>query len=258
MLAVFSIEPSVNDRIGTLLRKEELVFSRTWPQFVRSVPVAECAVVVLLDLANPAYQNLKRLRRSGSSLTPIVLVTSGLLQNARRLKDVVVEEVVWESEMEAKLRDAVSCARAAGLLSQLRIHIASATHLPPKVREALTYALTRDPPIRGVSELAVVVGQTRGSLWYQWNKAPRTLRPETSLQTVLDWILLLKAVATRSSGKSWKAAASDMSVHSDTLGSIAKKLTGKTLTDLGAMDFRVLFQRFEQVILATISNIPAH
>jgi len=104
-------------------------------------------------------------------LNPIVLVTSSDRENARCLKDLTVEEVVWTDELEAQLLVAVKRAEGTGLLEATAGTVEQCDHLPPKLREALALVCRSWPPMRSVAQLAracIATVPHFGSTGQQW------------------------------------------------------------------------------------------
>ncbi|MEW5928314.1 MAG: hypothetical protein AB1941_12670 [Gemmatimonadota bacterium] len=222
---------------GFLPREQPAALAERWSD-VESQPAGPwCLVVAVGSLrTSPLVRRIATLR-ARQPHRPVVLVTHWDPENTRHLKDVSVEEVVWCREAERDLAAAVrrACGRGSGVLLQAAAELEAAAHLPPALRAALVHACRSEVPVRSVNQLAAAVGSDRRTLWYHWT---RTVGPlaELRLQDFLHWVLLLRALATRTSGHTWAAAAGEVGVHAHTLWRFARHLTGRTLPSLGGAD----------------------
>lgn len=175
----------------------------------------------------------------------MVLVTRFAPENARQLKDLALEEVVWLREAERELGPAVQriCTQGHDYPRCLAVPFQEAEHLPPAVRAALAYACRAQPPVRSVNQLAAAVGCDRRTLWLHWKQAVSP-KSELRLQDVLHWVLLLRAVGRKTPDRPWAAVAGDIGVSPDTLGRWAKCLAGATLEELAGSGRETLLLRF--------------
>jgi hypothetical protein len=233
MLALFSMDPRQVPRLRSALPSQRRVVAvGDWDQLQSVIPEATCSVIHVDQLASSAGLPKLCALKSRHPAHPVVLVTRWDLENARQLKDLTVEEVIWLPEVEQGLRGAVerACTRAPNYVYCLALPFEEAEHLPPVLREALAHACRSERPVHSVNELAAAVGRNRRSLWHQWNRvvdgAP--LR----LQDFLHWILLLRAVGRKTPERSWAAVAEELRMSPQTLWRYARDLTGRTLPEL--------------------------
>lgn len=222
---------------GFLPREQPAALAERWSD-VESQPAGPwCLVVAVGSLrTSPLVRRIATLR-ARQPHRPVVLITHWDPENTRHLKDVSVEEVVWCREAERDLAAAVrrACGRGSGVLLQAAAELEAAAHLPAALRAALVHACRSEVPVRSVNQLAAAAGSDRRTLWYHWT---RTVGPlaELRLQDFLHWVLLLRALATKTSGCTWASAAGEVGVHPHTLSRFARRLTGRTLPSLGADD----------------------
>jgi AraC-like DNA-binding protein len=204
-----------------------------WSAFEQTVATSSCAVIVVewlfRDPVFPAVSKFK-LRRPAH---PTVLVTRWEPENARLLKDLVVEEVVWFRELDLQLGPAVQrvCTAHFSHTRSLGVVFEEAGQLPPKLREALALACRADPPIRSVNQLALITGCDRRRLWEQWSaslEASFSMR----LQDFLHWLVLIRALGRKAPGRSWERVAAEVGVSHRTLRRMAQQLTARTLQQL--------------------------
>lgn len=155
------------------------------------------------------------------------------VENARHLKDVSVDEVIWLLEVEQGLRLAVerACAREPNHVYCLALLFEQAENLPPVLREAFGHACRSERPIHSVNALAASVNLDRRRLWHQWNRAVET-SAGLRLQDFLHWLLLLRALGRKTPERSWASVAEWLELSPQTLGRYARDLTGRTLPDL--------------------------
>lgn len=218
-----------------------------------------CSVVVLEWLPNSReLERLGNLKRRYPH-HPVVLVTRLTPENARLLKDVSVEEVVWLREAEQQLAPAIRsiCKRDFNYLRCLVLPIQQAEHLPAPLRGALSYACENARPVRSVKQLASAVGYDRRTLWQQW---AQTLGPALGLrlEDFLHWLLLLRATSLKTPGRSWAEVAEAVGVHPSTLWRQARQLTGLSLDDLARSPREQLAQRLrDRVFHALLGSQPS-
>jgi hypothetical protein len=236
MLLVYSDPPQNLPRLRAALpEKEPVVVAEEWSEVESTAPMSRCSVVMIDWLrSSDAFARLSAFKHRHPH-HPVVLVTRWEPDNARRLKDVQVEEVVWHREIEQELAPSVhrACTHDPNYLRCLAVPFEEARHLPAALRAALVYACRSDVPIRSVKQLAASVGSNRRTLWYQWNKVTSGAS-DLRLQDFLHWTLLLRAVGRKTPDHTWAAVAEYVGVHAHTLGRFARQLTGRTLLDLAS------------------------
>jgi hypothetical protein len=259
MLALFSADPKQVPRLRSAIPPQQQVVAATdWDHLARIVPAARCSVIHVDRLDHPAcgLPDLCELKARHPRL-PVVLVTRWDLENARRLKDVSVEEVIWFVEIEQGLRGAVerACAREPSYVYCLALPFERAEHLPPVLREALAHACSSERPIHSVNELAASAKRNRRSLWHQWN---RSVGASTSLrlQDFLHWLLLLRALAMKTPERSWAAVAETLGLSPQTLWRYSRDLAGRTLPALAASEDEVVWLFRDRVLAFLIDGEP--
>jgi transposase-like protein len=233
LLVLYADDRSTLTRVSAALPPEPpAVLTDDWAQVERTLPDASCSVVLIEWLHSSADMPRLRAFKSRHPTHPVILVTRWDPENARRLKDVSVEEVVWLREVERELPGVVhrSCRRDFHFLRCLAVPFEEAEHLPPTLRGALAYACRSEVPVASVKQLAAAMGCDRRTLWHQWSRGvdgQSTLR----LQDFLHWLLLVRAVGMKVPGQSWAQVAEELGVHPHTLGRLARQLTGRTLRE---------------------------
>lgn len=224
-----------------------------WQAFERIAAGAECAVVWLEWLgAGDGFSRLVELR-ARLPLQPMVLVTHKDADNARHLKDVLLEEVVWHDEPAHELWSAVARARARGTLSLVALAFQRAPRLAPPLRRGLVFACRSSRPIHSVSRLSDMAGCDRRTLWRHWRDAVGDEAPLT-LQDVVDWLLLLRAAQRKTIDVCWRAVAEEMGVHEHTIGRLAQRLGHHTLRGLSGMRLEGLLDRFDAEVMALLAD----
>lgn len=258
MLALYSADPKQVPRLRSALRSpRDMVAVTDWDQFQRVLPGARCSVVHVDHLDTACELPRLSAMRARHPRHPVVLVTRWDLENARHLKDVSVEEVIWMPEVDRGLRPAVdrACSRTPNPVHCLALVFESAEHLPRGLREALAHACRSEQPVRSVNELATAAGRNRRTLWHQWN---RTLggTPGLRLQDFLHWLLLLRALAAKTPERSWASVAEALKLSPQTLWRYARDLTGRTLPALEEAEGEVLSHFQDSVLRALLGEQP--
>jgi hypothetical protein len=253
MLAVYVPEPRFRERIRRAVPSSSGHMQEQWEPFERAAEAAECSVAVIPWLSSGEMERLRGFK-TRNPLHPVVLVTRGDMQNARQLKSVQVEEVIWVEEMDRELPDAVS--RTCTLSHQRTFCVAmrDADYLPGCLGPALAHACTAEPPLRTVQKLAAVAGCDRRTLWQHWKGVARG--SELRLQDVLHWFLLLRAATLKTPGRSWAAVADELGMHPQTLGRISRQLAGLTLREVAGPRQGELVEVFERDVLGLLLRTP--
>lgn len=199
-----------------------------WSSFRRSLHRAECAVIVA-----PTLQIGERLGRLAAlrimhPLLPIILVTRRAPEAAKSTSRLRLEEIVWIGQVEDRLGPAVERARERLLRRRFADHVDPSERISPLLRKALVLACRAETPVVSVTALARRVDCDRRTLWLHWKRA----RPkEAHLKDFLSWLLLLRAVGLKTPGRSWRAVAEEIGVHTQTLRRLCRRVTGVTLSD---------------------------
>lgn len=216
------------------------ILCRSWQEFLRRSERAQCSVIECESLTDPnSFRNLFTFC-SYPTLRPVVLTTQLSPANAKALKDLCVDEVVGLNEVERELLTAVKRAVNRSLLALVSRDILRSERLPTHLGRALSAACSSPFAIRSQKELALLAQCDRSTLIRQWNLV---LANGPSLKDGIDWLLLLKAFSFHRGGKTWTWVASKLDIDSRTLSSIAKRLTGRSLSRLSEEQLLTNFRR---------------
>jgi hypothetical protein len=230
-----------------------LVLCGDWSTFDRHARVAACVVVWLEWLGRA--DDLARLRvlRARLPEQPVVLITLKDADNARHLKDLRVEEVLWQDELPHAFWPAVARAESRGVLGRVASAFQGAAMAAP-LRRGLDFACRSATPVPRVSLLAGAAGCDRRTLWRHWRDAVGA-RPTPTLQDALDWLLLLRAAQRKTGGVSWREIADEVGVHEHTLGRLARRLAGESLRSVAELRGDGLLARFGDAVLAVLAPL---
>lgn len=258
MIAVYCPEERQVARLYSALAGIPVQRSETWTLFIEMVAVSACAVVMADWLTgNPAVQRLEALRVQYPN-KPLVLVTRKDADNARLLRRVEIEEVVWTEDIEHALGGAIDRARHTSVFEDIAARIEGATQLYGKLRSGLAYVFRSPNPIRTVEALAFTLGCDRRTLWRLWANTKRA-DAGLRLQDIIDWNLLLHACIRRAQMNSWVGIAAEFGIHEHTLARSAKRLTGLSLRDLAAAGPKGILAMFEtRVLLPMLNSVADH
>jgi hypothetical protein len=249
MLALYIPETRYRTRIQRAVNAKKAAVADEWNQFERAALAAECSVVLFLWLGTPELHRLVAFK-TRNPLHPVILVTRGDRDNARQLKAVQVEEVIWVEEIDSELHGAVGRTCVLSHQRSFCEAMRDADYLSSCLRHALTLACSAEPPLRTVQKLAKVAGCDRRTLWQQW-KAAMDGSP-LRLQDVLHWFLILRAAGMKRPGIPWNQVAEALGMHAQTLGRLSRQLAGVSLTGLGGTQQGELVNRFERDVLGTL------
>jgi hypothetical protein len=223
-----------------------LVFGSTdsWAEFQAALPHAECGIAMLPRIDALA---VGRLREIAFALpdTPLILVASSTSDDFHA-SGLGEAHVVWLDELTVTLPDVVVLACEQHYLRRIALNVERAEQLPVRLRTAIAAACRHPNLFRSVRNLAGSSGQTRSSFARTWHSsAPKGLTPKV----LLDWLLLLRAVALKFPSRSWEAVAEALGVDQDTLAHLAHRLMNAKLSDLDANALTFLHRRFGDAVL---------
>lgn len=221
--------------------------SGSWEGFRRRYPEAGCALVVAPGPEPELLARLQTLRRHHPEPS-IVLMTRRDPSGLRRLKDVVVEEVVWTDAPEEELDAAVRRAEAERRFRRMEEMLMEAREISPTLAAALARALRRRPPLNSVQSLAGQVDRDRRTLWHHWRNVVGE-ETDLTLKGFLDWILLLRAVARKTGGRSWRQVAGELGIHTRTLRRVARRRLDRSLEEISGGNDEAFFLAFEREVM---------
>lgn len=246
MYAAYCAQPVHLRRLPRSIGGKPVEVKRDWGSFERLIPAAHALIVVQPWLGRGTILGHLCTLRRRAPLTPVVLVTNRDADNARFLKSLVVEEVIWIRDLRGNLDTALRRAIGHSTRQRLSAAFGRSRSLPPRIRDALRQACLHDPPIGNVGQLARHLGCHRSTLWYHWRKTPAIPGPAGSLrlEDILDWLILLDAMAHRGRGDSWPAVGFRRGFSEKGLAQMARRLTRESLASLAARGPTALAARF--------------
>ncbi len=251
MLALWSREDEDRRRVREHLPEgREVRAAGSWEEFRRLYAQADCALVVAPDPEPDLFARLQTLQRNPSD-PPVVLVTRRDPSSLRKLKDVMLEEVVWTDALEEELAAAVRRADGERWFRRLESELEAASDLSPTLVAALTRALRRRPPLTAVQDLAGEVERDRRTLWHHWRKVIGE-EDDLTLKGFLDWVLLLRAAARKTPDRSWREVAEELGVHVRTLRRVARRQCDSSLQGLSNGSRDAFFAAFEERVMAPL------
>lgn len=247
MVLMFSSDPHPLNRWASLLTPVATVATTSqWEEFKEIESPRSCSIVAIdrlrFDTAFPELVSFK----TRNPLHPVILITRFDPENARSLKDIVVEDVVWWHEIERELPVSLRGFCARDYLRDLAARFRSAEGLSPSLRQAFTLVCASERPILSVKQLAGRIGCSRATLARTWRAAG--MQDTLRLQDVLHWVLLLRALTRRRANRSWAVVAAQMGVHPHTLGRLATQLTGQSLRHLNGERLPEVVEAFERAV----------
>lgn len=252
MLVLWAPEEEVRRRVLEVLDGvgEEIRIAASWQEFRAELSGADCGVVAEPEPRPELFGQLQALEGRRATL---VLTLRRNPRVLRRLKDVIVQEVVWLDEL-SELPAAVRGARTERRLRDVEHDVRACDHLPGTLVDALSRSLRSRPPLTSVQELASDLERDRRTLWHHWRNAVDEEESRLTLKGFLDWVVLLRAAALKTGRRSWHDVAEDLGVHARTLRRMAKRRMGVSLRDLAPPPVRgdETFEAFRQEALAPL------
>jgi len=228
-----------------------------WPTFEAAARTAACLIVAVPWLHDwPAAGRSSVAVASAAARRPLVVVTSKDADNARLLRGIPADEVVWLSDVERDLWRAVRAAESRGLLRRVAEGVERCPALPLILQVSLAHACRKETPVRSVSELAQAVGRDRRTLWRLW-RAAFAGHPPLRLEDFLHWLLVLHATSRKNAAQPWSSVACVLGVHEHTIARAALRLVGTSLRELSVLGEPLVAGRFERDVVAPLLGADA-
>lgn len=233
MLALWAPEEEVRRQVLEVLDTEEEVrIAGSWREFRHTFADADCGLVAEPEPRPELFGHLRSLRSRRPEGT-LVLTLRRRPRILRRLKDVIVEEVVWMDEL-GDLPAAVQGAETERRLQALERRVRDADHLPGTLADAVVCSLRSRPPLTSVQELAAELERDRRTLWHHWRNAVDEEASGLTLKGFLDWIVLLRATSMKTASRSWNDVAEELGVHARTLRRVSQRRMDASLRELSS------------------------
>ena len=220
-----------------------------WRAFECALPRSRCGLAVIEWLDHAGEFGELRLLTQRAVRHPLILITRRDPESLRLLKDVVLEDVIWPSELNKLLLSAVQRACGQNRFRHIADEIGGMSGLHPRVRAALALACAARSPFTSVEALAAAVRCDRRTLWRAWASSPAA-RPAMRLEDLVGWILLMRAVSMKSSGRGWSSIASEFEVSQRRLLRLSERLAGLSLSRVALLGPDSLYARFRDAVLA--------
>lgn len=249
MLQLYAADRGVIPEIRAAIPPgQELELINSIADFGRATPPADCSIAAIPSLATGSAASHLATFKMVHPEHPVILITAWDTENARLLKNLQVDEVVWTEEIGGYLRGVLNeaCCSDLNHVRCLAVPIEHAQRLPVPLRRALAFACRNETPVQSINQLARVAGVNRRTLWQQWSSVVQgsSLR----MQDFLHWILLIRALGRKTPDTSWNRVAEEMGMGVGTLARYARQLTGRTLQELLALGSLNLAQMFRSTV----------
>lgn len=229
------------------------VIAEDWSVVEHAGPQSKCIVVSIEWLhTSQIIARLSEFKRRNPR-RPVVLVTRLDPENARCLKDVLVEEVVWYREIERRLATVVErvCRSQPNAVECIAVALEETGSLPAPLRRALAHACRSKPPVTSVGRLARDTGMDRRTLWRQWTQA-ESLSATMRLEDFIHWLPLIRAIGRKVTGTSWRSVADELGIHQQSLGRWSRALAGRQLRELDGIAGLNTIAGFRKTVLTAL------
>ncbi len=240
---VYARSPALADRIArSLAEVADVRVVRKWRQLL-SGPDRGASVV--FGAASPPDSSVARRLtaiRTARRRSALILVSPRNPDAVRRVSGVRIDAVIWLDEVEERLAASVRKAHRLTPLRRLAAAISESRGIPIPLRDALLLACRPSGPVRSVGELSKAVDRDRRTLSRQWRTFVGSGHRLT-LQTLLGWLTLLKAVGGKSPARSWEAVARDTGVSIRTIRRLSRRHTSEPLSRWEGREPELLFRR---------------
>lgn len=223
VVRVASIEIDVRPIVAVAVRELRV---RAW-----------CAAVVEGHVTAGTTYRISRVREMAPTV-PRLLIARKDEYSSHACPTLDVASIVWENEVDRKLRAEIRRVRAGGIRAQVGLVASLDRDLQPVARRALIAVARVSPPVTSVAALAAMMGVSRSALWRAWHEPRGATR--CRLEDLLDWLLLVEAVGRKTAAVTWADVSAQVGVHEHTIARIAPRLHGHSVNDLVALPDLIL------------------
>ena len=209
------------------------------------------AVVIEAENLLPVLGVVRHINRD-HPLLPVILITEQNSVDLRHLASVSVEAILCQHQIAARLPAALkSSAEVAFRLRRLGEECMRNELIPAPLRRLLGCALISVPPPRTVQHLARLLHSDPSTIRRHWRRDVDS-RGIQRVKDLLDWIFLLQALSAKRPDQSWRCVARSIGTHENTLRRLAVRLTGDTLSSVGAAGTERLLECFAESLAESI------
>lgn len=260
-LAGYAARPALLERLDEAVGPAWTTrFATRWRRFLDLVVASSVAVVGLETPDRWSAARLSSWRTRGRGCALLLTLSEDpswipVLASA----GVRASTVVWWRDLERRMpRSLERC----GALMPLELAcglVGSSAGLTGTLERALLHVLRRRPPLSSVNRWAAEIPESRSTLFRHWR---RTFGrdPVLSPKGLVEWLLLLHAVALRGTGKRWGGVARRLGISPRTLRRISGRRLQRSLADLaGARGSRLGTpgSRFLDDLRRLVDSVPA-
>ena len=245
------------DRCLSSFTSYSVSFTDSWDHFVRLVHSAPCGVIVERNLRDlPDSCELDSTKGAGAP-TELILVTQFLPENVGHLLSWrKPQHVVWFHDLNRELPQVLSgitLENPARILSTLFLGLRG---MPSELQNVFLHLGGGVLPPRTIQGLCRRVSIKEDRFRYLWRRSKRL---HANPKDILDWFILGSSLTLYERCRSWQKVAKEMGMRQESLRSIGKRLTGKTLCEIarsGPNAFRLqVFDWWSDSVVSTITEI---
>lgn len=208
---------------------------------IRLAAVAQVMVAWVPELDEVSIGVLERVRLDAPWVW-VLLVTNLSPENARRVMTSPADEVVWVREVDS-MRLRLAERLTGDPLEGLARAFERMENLHERARAALAAACRQVPPYLTVARWAREAGWDRRTPWKYGRRLSWTPK------TILDGILLARALALRREGTTWREAAAALGINERTLRRIGRRFERMHLGDLDDLPPETFVREFAEMYL---------
>ena len=234
MLLAYSSDPELQRGLS-LSAQRAVEITSNWQQLQRRMGNAACVIAHLHPLNSDTSDRFAALKFEFSHI-PVVAVVDRVPEVAMLFRHTVIEELVWTEQIQDRLNVAIERAIHKGFFQQIVKALDRETDLTRTTKMFLTLAVQKQRPYRTVQAIAAALDVDTKTVHNHWN-ASGISASRLSPKDFLDWTLLLRAAALRSSGTTWPEIAKSLAAHPRTFHRIARRLLDSPLPNTQSSAF---------------------
>jgi len=205
-----------------------LIATSNWRRVESRASGSSCLVVHLDPVADEVFEKFCMLKLR-HPLLPAVLIAPRRAEVALAIRDIIIEELIWQDSLPTGLTEAVEKAMLRGLFNRIATEAKETHRLDAVVKDFVSAVLLSRRAISSLRQAAAMQRVDAKTLHNHWRKCVGRGTAFTP-KDFIDWIVLLRASGLRNAGHSLKQIQNTVGVHQRTLDRICRRLTGMSLT----------------------------
>lgn len=249
VIAVAADRHALLELIKQQLSEFEIRATTSVPDFIRMAACADCRIIAVSTPESKWYEDMCRWRSLHRNVS-IVYVTAFTHADVAAAVLLQPTQLIWLKDVTPDLRQTVSHFCSVSSRAQLMSRIRGDPRIPKIAKDVVTLVLQDRSDLGTVGDLATFLGRDRRTIWRQWSVKAQAIN--LSLKELIDWGVLLRAYAVRQDARNWREVSESMKISQRTLSRMSRRLTERSLNQLGNEPSGQIVQLFESRLIPEV------